>query len=106
MIEVQSATLLGIAGILLTILGGIAWMLRIQTAMQVRIESIDEELRRHEVTLTANGHEHAQFIRGSDCRHWQEVQAVAAQTRFTDIQRQLNEIKAAIDKLPRRLADG
>jgi len=106
MIEVHSATLIGIAGLLMTILSGVIWMLWMQIGTKARVDHIDGEVMRHERLLEINSTAHGTFMLATDCRHWQEIQAAAERTRFADIQRQLNEIKAAIDKLPRRLVDG
>jgi len=106
MIEIHSATLIGIAGLLLTILSGVVWMLWMQIGTKSRVDHIDGEIVRHERLLEINSAAHAGFMMATDCRHWQEIQSAAERTRFADIQRQLNEIKAAIDKLPRRLSDG
>jgi len=133
MIEVQSATLLGIITILLTILLGIGWMLRLQVVTKQRVDTINGTLVRHEQmletarlevvrlaaivrpvdeaarvdrALQVNEEAHGQFVTVADCRHWHEAQSAAEKARFADIQRQLNEIKGALDKLLTRRVGG
>jgi hypothetical protein len=133
MIEVQSATLLGIITILLTILLGVGWMLRLQVVTKQRVDTINGTLVRHEQmletarlevvrlaaivrpvdeaarvnrALRANEEAHGQFVTVADCRHWHETKNEADKTHFMDLQRQLNEIKGALDKLLTRRVGG